>query len=370
MRLAALVPTRNRPEFAVRAVESFLEALSGIGLADHSSIVVADDSDNPSFAIALDEMLGGTRESHCSVSVQVRPLEPHEYRVSGRGPGAVRNRALRILRDQSEVADVTIMFDDDVVFRDVSYLDQVFSCDGSRLLRSAIEECSQLRTVTGCAYSGRQDLSILEHLRLDPRVNSAGIVPAVDRGSTDNVAPGGISTAFLAIAGHASTLPNFPEHYNEDYVWLHCLSRMGWRLVKLDETLVHAPPGQVEFTAEGLDFQIFGEIVWLAVLEHDRYPLEQPTAIAAAVEEIVGDLRDAARTQIASGCHLTTQITESIRRFEEAGRRIALGRPCATGVALIAAIRAALRVGDRVDKGVEIDVQKSMSKKRISGPYP
>ena len=346
MHLGVLVPTRNRPETARRAVETFLDALAATGLCDDSTVVIADDSDNKEAARALDRLLFPVRERHTFAKIEVL-ARPAATRHAGmfRGPGAVRNRALSRLRAISAGTDMTIMFDDDIAFADVTYRGRTLTCNGPRLLGGALEACRLPKTVVGCNYLGRQDLSILEHLRMDveTRSGSATIAPAQERGETDNVAPGGISTAFLALAGDAAALPYFPEHYNEDYIWLYGLLRDGWRLKRLSEMVVHAPPGDVRLAPEALEFQVFGEIVWLAVLERARYPLDQPTAIAAAVEEIVGDLRAAAAEQRAKGRLVMLEpILECLRRYEGIGKRIADGVPCDDGKAMLAAIAAGL----------------------------
>lgn len=293
MRFAAVVPTRNRAHTADRAVRTFLSALRRTGLASAVTIAVADDSDDAAESALL---VGLMREMAATHNARI-DLVGHALGARGifGGPGAARNRALGRLRETAPDAEVTVMFDDDVVFDDTHYRGVTLRCDGARLLREASGGCGDRPTVAGCAYIGRQDLSILEHVRLAPSAGSDDrhVMPALDRAGVESVAPGGISTAFLMVGAPPAALPDFPEHYNEDYVWLHALAGAGWPLLRVPTPLIHAPPGDVLVTLEGLSFQVHGEIVWLAVLERERFPVDDPAAMAAAVREIAGDLRSA-----------------------------------------------------------------------------
>ena len=301
MRLAVLMPTRNRARTAHRALESFLAALESVDAVNRVSIVVVDDSDDAAERAELCARLAGTRDRYPAIAITVLapdgPVAGAERSIArpGGGPGAARNHGLRFLRARPCEHDRLIMFDDDIVFGSIDYRGHRLACRGDIVLQQALDICRAPRTVAGCAYLGRQDLSILEHIRLhgDAARGDNSVPPALDRLDIDNVAPAGISTAFLAIAASAHALPDFPEHYNEDYVWLHALERAGWTLNCIAEPLAHAPPGGVAITAPSLSFEIFGEIVWLAVLERDRFSVDDPDAMAAAIDEIVGDLRSA-----------------------------------------------------------------------------
>lgn len=322
MRVAALVPTRDRPGTAHRAAETFLASLSRLHRIDAVTLVLADDSTGIGQTALLRRLAAGLSDRYGNASLEVvRTGVGHEPTVyaPGGGPGAARNAGLRVLRERSPDADVTIMFDDDVAFADVAYRGSTLVCDGSRLLGEALDVCATPRSIAGCGYVGRQDLSILEHASLWSAAGSPddAIEPAVERANVENVAPGGISTAFLAVAGPPALLPDFPEHYNEDYVWLHAFERAGWSLRRVKTPLIHAPPGFVQITPAGLSFQIRGEIVWLGILERDRYRVGYSDEMAAAVEEIVGDIRTAlAAVEGAGHTIIATILREVLLHYE------------------------------------------------------
>lgn len=296
-RVTALVPTRNRAATAGRAISTFLNALQTAGAAADAYLVVVDDSDDAAEQALLAVLTEQIRAAHPEARLELLPADSSSgtqtLDTPGGGPGAARNRGLRHLRRSGADHDVLVMFDDDMVFADHVYRGVRLRCQGDVLLRQALEACAKIGTVAGCEYVGRQDLSILEHARLEDGAcaEEQSVQPSLEREGVEHVAPGGISTAFLMVAGSATTLPDMPEHYNEDYLWLHALEARGRRLVRVRERLVHAPPGEVAVTAGDLSFQIFGEIVWLAVLERNRFPANDPRAMAAAVDEISRDLR-------------------------------------------------------------------------------
>lgn len=205
--------------------------------------------------------------------------------------------------------------------------------------------------MVGCPYVGRQDLSILEHARLAeaPVTDTHGIAPSLERHDIENVAPGGISTAFLVVGLPPGALPDFPEHYNEDYVWLQALMRAGWSLRRIPVPLVHAPPGEVAVTADGLAFQIHGEIVWLSVLEQDRFPVDRSEALAAAVEEIAGDLRSALEDPAVAERPQTASIVQDVLgQFLAMKRGFVADDPTPGGKRLVDAIRAGLELAPSI----------------------
>lgn len=346
MRLAALVPTRDRPETAARAVGSFLDALEGTGLADSVRLVMVDDSGDAAQAASLASFVDRASAGRADAEVVVVPdAGTGPPTLPARGPGAARNRGLSRLREIAPDADVTIMFDDDVCFADTVYRNVPLKCDGVGLLLSALDLCRTDLVVAGCPYVGRQDLSILEHAGLAPgeAPNDWHIPPSMDRAGVENVAPGGISTAFLALRSSPVALPDMPGHYNEDYVWLYALQRAGWPLRRVAQPLIHAPPGEVAVTQEGLDFQIHGEIVWLAVLEHERFPVDDHLALAAAVAEIASDLRNALRDHVVrERVNVRAVISAVISRYDAIGREFERRRPGLDAARLVADIRQGL----------------------------
>lgn len=352
MHVAALIPTRDRAQTAERAVRTFLHAAEATGSVDRVTLVVCDDSDDPAESAALVPAMEAltTATAWARIAIVARP-QPRARGRSGDvvvgGPGAARNRGLRMLRQIAAAAEATIMFDDDVVFGDADYRGRRLHCDGERLIRQALDACRDDRTVVGCSYVGRQDLSILEHARLAeaPVTDTHGIAPALERHGIENVAPGGISTAFLVLGLPPGALPYFPEHYNEDYVWLQALTRAGWSLRRTPIPLVHAPPGEVAVTAEGLAFQIHGEIVWLSILEQNRFPVDRSEALAAAVEEIAGDLRSALEDPAVAERPQTAFIVQDVLgRVLAMKRGFVAGDPTAEGRLLVEAIRAGLEL--------------------------
>jgi hypothetical protein len=297
MRIAALMPTCDRADVARRAADTFLTALSDLNRVASVTLVIADDSSQADESELLRRSVADLSIRHPEATIGVvKTSNRHRATIDapGGGPGVARNAAMLALRGLCPDADVTIIFDDDVCFADTVYRGQQLRCDGRKLLQDALDLCEGGQVVVGCGYVGRQDLSILEHARLAGRIIVDQLVPpAIERRDVENVAPGGISTAFLAIATGPGDLPAFAPHYNEDYVWLHALQRAGWSLVRVPTQLIHAPPGDVQITSTGLSFQIHGEIVWLAVLERERFPAHAPADVAAAVQEITSDIRSA-----------------------------------------------------------------------------
>lgn len=348
-RVAALMPTRGRPVCAARALGTFLAALRATSMASAATLAIVDDSDAEADRQALALAIEMLREEHPWVDIE---LLGHQRARSatiaepGGGPGAVRNVALRHLRALPYRQDVLLMIDDDVAFADVDLNGRGLACGGAALLAEALAACDAPRTICGCGYVGRQDLSILEHARLEgTSADGIGPIPASHhREGVDHVAPGGISTAFLAVAGDARDLPDLPEHYNEDYVWLHAMASRGWRLRSTRERLVHAPPGGVAVSAPGLSFQIFGEIVWLAVLERDRYPIEDHGATADAVDEIVCDLEAALKlASVAARSEAADVVRTVIDHYGAIARSFRAGTPGA-GLSLIQSIRSGLQL--------------------------
>jgi hypothetical protein len=354
MRIAALVPTRNRALTVRRAALSFLDALSDACDVTSVRLVIVDDSDVPREVNEMGLVADQIRVAHANVALEFLPsksINARMYAVAapGGGPGAARNRGLLHLQAGPVDHDVTIFFDDDVCFGDVEYRSARLMCDGVKLLRDALKLCETPNTVVGCGYVGRQDLSILEHARLNTGGASPLVAPATDRAHIENVAPGGISTAFLTIASSAHRLPMFPEHYNEDYVWLHALNRAGWSLRRVESLLVHAPPGEVAVTAEALSFQVFGEIVWLVISERDRFPFEVPSALAAAIDEIVGDVGEAIADAGAFRWPAMAEMLREVKRHYEALRDDTLaGRQSVIGKRLNSVIQAGLALGPKV----------------------
>jgi glycosyltransferase involved in cell wall biosynthesis len=351
MRIAALVPTRNRAVTAARAIRTFLDALQPLGHLGGLVLAVVDDSDAASEQACLAAsvaQLGAefpearidTVPAHAGSSTRSVP----DYRG---GPGSARNRGLAHLRRVIPRADLTIMFDDDVSFAPTCFRGHLLACDGSRLLAQAVEAGMQPQTIAGCSYLGRQDLSILEHARLagTRATDARHVAPATDRSGVEDVAPGGITTAFLAIGAGPAELPDFPEHYNEDYVWLHAFAQAGWRLRRVSERLVHAPPGDVSVSADALSFQIYGEIVWLCVLEHERFPVDDHAQMTAAVEEIAGDLRHALADEAVIRRPLVSRmISDVLGIYEAMQREFAKGELGATARHLVHDVRRGLNL--------------------------
>lgn len=332
MRIAALMPTCDRADIARRAVDTFLTALSDATRRTAVTLVIADDSSRAKERDLLRRDMAYLSIRHPEATiVVVNTSNSHEATVGapGGGPGATRNTSMEALRQLCPNADVTIMFDDDVCFADTVYRGQELRCDGRKLLRDALALCKREQVVVGCDYVGRQDLSILEHARLagSGTTVAQSVPPAIERRDVENVAPGGISTAFLAIATGPGALPAFAHHYNEDYVWLHALQCAGWSLVRVPTQLIHAPPGDVQITSTGLSFQIYGEIVWLAVLEHERFPVHAPADVVAAVEEITSDIRAAlVDPRLAELPGITRVLTEVLAHYDRLGRQFSTGK--------------------------------------------
>lgn len=348
MRVAALMPTRDRPATAVRAASSFLSAVAATGAATSVDLTIVDDSDAPEKRLMLDRITAelATTQIHASIRVERCERPPRNRSVArpGGGPGAARNFGLRLMRRSRAPGDALVLFDDDIVFGPISENGMEFDCDGPALLAEALEACRTPRTIIGCDYVGRQDLSFLEHAQLDHgSAPSVPIPPAIERGDVASVAPGGISTAFLAVAGTAADVPDFPEHYNEDYLWLHAMARAGWRLLRTREPLVHAPPGHVAVSARSLSFQILGEIVWLGVLETDRYPVGSYAAMAAAIEEIAGDLIAAlARPSTVARPDVQAIVEEVLAHYQAISKTFRDGLPS----------EGAIRIQDAIRKGL------------------
>jgi hypothetical protein len=348
MRIAALVPTRNRADTAHRAAGSLLDALQTIGAATSTQLLIVDNSDAKREIDKIRVAADSLRSAHPRVKIEIltsTDTGSSDFSVETPlwGPGNVRNLGFKHLATELVHNDITLLFDDDVCFGDVEYLGTSLLCDGANLLREAFKLCQIPKRVVGCSYAGRQDLSILEHIVLSSAEKLPEVRPATDRSAIQSVAPAGISTAFLAISSPVHMLPNFPHHYNEDYVWLHTLDRAGWELQRASTLLPHVPPGGIKITAPLLSFQVFGEIVWLAISERARLDYQDPKALAAAVDEVIDDIRAAL---IVAESRLSKNVIAMLRqiktRYEALRDDVAAARPCLLGARLKEAIEAGL----------------------------
>jgi len=320
-RIAALIPTHNRASSCERAVTTYLRSTERLAHGRELVVCIVDDSTVVAESENLRSVIEALRSAHPHARIDLlHPLLGGEEASSPqRGAGAARNRGLQHLASELEQGDIFITFDDDVCFSGTAYQGEWLCCDGMKLIDEALLRAGTERVVAGCDYVGRQDLSILEHLHLADRSDVRGVTvkPAMGRGTVQSVAPGGISSAFLACGVPLDGLPTFLEHYNEDYIWLRRLTASGWRLEQCREALVHAPPETLTVTDAALAWQIFGEIVWLVTLETDRYPISRPDAMADAVDEIAGDLRAArARCRQFGFAEIGTIVERVLLRFE------------------------------------------------------
>lgn len=265
MKVAAIVPTRDRPATLQRALQSFFWACESAAL-EVAVVVVSDDSASCVGRQRTRELvrrMAAARGStlFCLMAGGVR----------ARSPGTARNRGLHCLLEAGVPHDAVVMFDDDVSFADCAYQNQQFRSDGASLMCEVAQLPRSPHTVLGCCYRGRQDLALLDHIRLaDVRATEPS--PSIERADVPNEAPGGVTGAFLSVPRSVQHLPHFLAVYNEDYFWLRRMAREGWRLYCSPSALVHAPPGKLEISRSRLIFEMRGEVLWCAALDICRDP--------------------------------------------------------------------------------------------------
>jgi hypothetical protein len=245
----------------MRALLTFASAAKSSGMAI-ARVVVADDSSFPAnTAAAIDAVRAVVS------TFEVEHLQPAPRAMGPGGPGRTRTRGLRHLTRCGLQHDGVLMFDDDVAFSDCVYQGALVASAGRSLL-AEIAQYGRPRTILGCSYLGRQDLTVLEHIVLltsrGPRVETAA---SSARGHVAHEAPGGISGAFVFVPTHATELPEFVPWYNEDYFWLRRMMRDGWRLLCSEHALAHAPEDGLRVSVERLLFEEHGEFLWDALME-------------------------------------------------------------------------------------------------------
>lgn len=327
MSVAVLVPTHDRPATLRRSLNSLIATARQVGLSV-SSIVVADDSQTTSGTVGTTDVIA---EISASIEIPFVHLPPQR---GIHGPGFTRNRGLDSLNSESQHSAI-LMVDDDMFFEDTVYQDHLYRSDGAELLRSLAERHSQRqRTVVGCGYAGRQDLSTLEHLLLllegarDVHVASASCV----RAGIELESPGGISGAFLYVPGRADQLPRFFSWYNEDYFWLRELQRRGWSLEKSPYELVHAPPDGIGSTTSRLEAEQYGEALWCASRELRRNLPEAQLldSVRQSLEDRLSEMAEvvdvASRTTIGNTERQLVECLKEVRsRFEVLHRDLDTG---------------------------------------------
>ncbi|MDQ0454884.1 hypothetical protein [Rhizobium paknamense] len=156
------------------------------------------------------------------------------------------------------------MFDDDISFTPCLYQGITLTPEGSSVLQEAMLIKRHDKTVLGCGYVGRQDLSLLAHILLLSKRPAGPLLASLERNQVPHVAPGGISGAFLYAPTNAASLPPFLPWYNEDYFWLQRMKSMGWSLRSSRHFLAHAPEDGLHISFEKLWFEQYGEALWHA----------------------------------------------------------------------------------------------------------
>jgi hypothetical protein len=258
-KFAALVVTRNRPALLKRSVMTFLTVAQSVGM-EINSITIADESENADDTSAIIAALGAKFPRHKIWHVRGRsrpgPLE---------GPGVTRALGLTCVAQSDFDHNGLFMFDDDMCFVDCIYQGSTLQSDGSFLLTEAASIEGKRPTVLGCQYSGRQDLSALEHVSSLALLSEGDKIGAsVARHEIRNEAPAEISAGFLFISAPANQLWSFLPWYNEDYFWLRRAAKNGWNLQKSVHTLAHAPEDGFTLTYDRLLFEHYGEALWAA----------------------------------------------------------------------------------------------------------
>lgn len=327
MRCAVLVPTCDRPRLLKRALLTFASAAKSSCLAI-ARVVVADDSSSPA---STGDAIEAVRAAVPTLEVEHLPPAPHV--VGPGGPGRTRTRGLRHLTHCGLQHDSVLMFDDDVAFGDCIYQGAPVASAGGSLL-AEVAQYVRPKTIFGCSYLGRQDLTVLEHIVLlasrGPTVETAA---SSSRDDVAHEAPGGISGAFLFVPTHAAELPQFLHWYNEDYFWLRRMMRDGWRLRCSEHALAHAPEDGLSVSVEGLLFEQHGEVLWDALVEARANDTEDEVGKRALnmLRVRVDNLRTARRAIVRGGnaesrCVFAHALERVESRFQDLVREVEAAR--------------------------------------------
>jgi glycosyltransferase involved in cell wall biosynthesis len=286
MKCVAVVPTANRPGILHRALSSFLETATRTEF-QLSCIVVADDSIDPS---RNSEVVQSLCTSH--PNLLIKHLIVKGIDMGSRGPGQTRTEGLKFLTETSIDHEAIFLFDDDISFMPCLYQGKMLNSEGSSVLQEAVLVKRDDRTVLGCSYVGRQDLSLLAHIRLLSGRTPGTMLASSERNQVPHVAPGGISGAFLYVPTNAAGLPPFLPWYNEDYFWLKRMESMGWSLKSSGHLLAHAPEDGLHVSLEKLWFEQYGEALWHATADLTS-PLSVSTistSCACALRERISEI--------------------------------------------------------------------------------
>lgn len=261
MTCAVIVPTRDRPEDLKRALVSFIQCKKDTAF-QRVIIIVSDDSRRKENSYQNRQLCNLLSSSDYRTKIFYVP--PCENGIHG--AGLTRNRGMMWLKESKENHNSLMFFDDDMSFTNCIYQNKLYLPEGKALLKhlSLLPRCSM--EVWGCDYIGRQDLSMLEHLKvhLSMRSKSSHMLAGNSRAGLPYHAPGGISGGFLYLNSSIANIPYFLNIYNEDYMWLKRMEILGWKLKKKKNVIVHAPNSKFEIETEPFINQQVGEVLWQA----------------------------------------------------------------------------------------------------------
>ncbi len=206
----------------------------------------------------------------------------------------VRNLAFVCALSCAQEDDFLLFLDDDMLFESAPYHGHFIVIDGVSVLRQLAQQTLPGMVVaSGAGYYGRHDTSLRQHVHLvleevgqllsihgmgtkmspllQHRLHELSHFPhAIPLrlnlpGSALAEGGPGISGAVLATTVASLRSHCLPRWYNEDWIWLSLLSAGPGTLRKIEAHIIHAAPPQPPVTLEFFQYQMYGDIMYLAL---------------------------------------------------------------------------------------------------------
>lgn len=206
----------------------------------------------------------------------------------------VRNLAFVCALSYAQEDDFLLFLDDDMLFESSNYQGHFLVIDGISVLRQLAQQTPpRMIVASGVGYYGRHDTSLRQHMQLvleeiqqllsihkmgtnmspllQKRLHELSHFPhaiplrlnlpgfALAEGGP------GISGAILATTVASLRSHCLPRWYNEDWIWLSLLGAGPGTLRKIEASVIHAAPPQLPITLDFFQYQMYGDILYLAL---------------------------------------------------------------------------------------------------------
>jgi len=276
-RIHVIILTKDRPEELHRCIET---VLSSFGPDD--MLTILDDSLSPfplkSSALAASKVERDTL-LHLSVArardalVRLLP-RAHSVWLSKTAPRDIApQRNIALLLSIIVAAETTVLVDDDIVgfnlLRTHEHLAEYARSSPGIIAGADIAGISELEIITRFAGA----ITAIEKLPADTEIDS---VCELFRAESCPASPAGSSARYVSGGYLAFRIPTdrrfaFPPGYNEDWLWCILHGRDDRvRVLRLGESVIHAPPSIRCSTREDALFELQGDIVFDCLEEHSR----------------------------------------------------------------------------------------------------